>query len=476
MKIVSMECPNCCAPLKIDQRRRRAVCEHCGSTFYLDDESRIVMPGQETGEENKTTEIHRTGGAGGGKKKRRTWLWVLGWIFLPAIPATVLLARAKKLPKWLRGVLIALVWLLWWFILFGREAKKEIATYQWEEILLHEKLPKPASDVGEISYNYDDSFHLYVRKTSGADYMAYRSACVDAGYTIDSTRDSQGIDAFNEEGYHLDLWYYEEEKEMSIQLRAPMPMGTLRWPTSDLARLLPVPESTVGKISWEGPSGLSVYVGDTPYEKYSEYVDAVRDSGFSKNYSRSDHYFHGENESGVRVSVSYEGFSVMYIYANMPESDGTPIPSTEAESLPDVVPLPEDETTGETEQESQTETERLTQETTEAQTESQTESQTETESAGETGEIREDLKTFLEEYEAFVDEYSAFLEKYFSSDKPADLLEDYMKYMVAFVDQSAKAEKWSRENLTEAELKAYTEVMVRCTGKLAKLQDEETSE
>ena len=43
--------------------------------------------------------------------KRKTWLWVLGWIFCFPIPLTVLIVKNKKMSKVVKGVLIALLWL-----------------------------------------------------------------------------------------------------------------------------------------------------------------------------------------------------------------------------------------------------------------------------------------------------------------------------------------------------------------------------
>ena len=45
--------------------------------------------------------------------KRKTWLWVLGWILIFPIPATILLVKNTKMNKVVKGVIIALVWLLY---------------------------------------------------------------------------------------------------------------------------------------------------------------------------------------------------------------------------------------------------------------------------------------------------------------------------------------------------------------------------
>ena len=39
MKLVDMVCPNCGAKIQADADMESAKCEHCGSTFILDDEA-----------------------------------------------------------------------------------------------------------------------------------------------------------------------------------------------------------------------------------------------------------------------------------------------------------------------------------------------------------------------------------------------------------------------------------------------------
>ncbi len=49
-------------------------------------------------------------------KKRKTWLWVLGWIFVFPIPLTILIARSKKLNTIVKIGIIAAAWILFFTI------------------------------------------------------------------------------------------------------------------------------------------------------------------------------------------------------------------------------------------------------------------------------------------------------------------------------------------------------------------------
>lgn len=46
-------------------------------------------------------------------KKRKTWLWVLGWIFIFPLPLTIILIRKKDMNNILKYALIALAWIVY---------------------------------------------------------------------------------------------------------------------------------------------------------------------------------------------------------------------------------------------------------------------------------------------------------------------------------------------------------------------------
>lgn len=46
-------------------------------------------------------------------KKRKTWLWVLGWICIFPVPLTILMLRNEKMNKWARIGIIAAAWILY---------------------------------------------------------------------------------------------------------------------------------------------------------------------------------------------------------------------------------------------------------------------------------------------------------------------------------------------------------------------------
>ena len=68
------------------------VCKDCGYTWYVDEPK---------------------------KGKRKTWLWVLGWIFIFPVPLTILMLRKKDVNLGLKYGIIAVAWLIYLVFAFS---------------------------------------------------------------------------------------------------------------------------------------------------------------------------------------------------------------------------------------------------------------------------------------------------------------------------------------------------------------------
>ena len=149
-----MKCPHCGAEIintdicdycgsQIDARMRKeqeqlskSGCPSCGST-------NISFSREFEGEDrdsNSRRAIYRTVGvcrdcgrtwytdSGKPEKKRRTWLWVLGWIFLFPVPVTILVARKKNLNTVLKVFLILLAWFAFFAFAYMGNNSEEVNT------------------------------------------------------------------------------------------------------------------------------------------------------------------------------------------------------------------------------------------------------------------------------------------------------------------------------------------------------------
>lgn len=139
MKIVSMECPNCGASIRVDMDQKNLTCNYCGKSLFVDDEIQHVQydNAEEAGYQFEKGRLRAQVEARSvpasqyiqtiqqPPKKRITWLWVLGWIFIFPVPLTILLLRKKDMNPILKYGIIIVAWLLYLIIAFsGRSSDK----------------------------------------------------------------------------------------------------------------------------------------------------------------------------------------------------------------------------------------------------------------------------------------------------------------------------------------------------------------
>ena len=135
MKIVSMVCPNCGASLHVDADQKSLTCNYCGNNLYVDDEVKHVQydnaeeagyqfekgrqraKAEAFGAHRQTTRMN----PGQPPKKRKTWLWVLGWICIFPVPLTILMIRNQKLSKPVKIGIIAVAWIV--YLLIGSSGR-----------------------------------------------------------------------------------------------------------------------------------------------------------------------------------------------------------------------------------------------------------------------------------------------------------------------------------------------------------------
>lgn len=333
----------------------------------------------------------------------------------------------------------------WWFALFiiililggiGSISRNKKEKFDWNEVELCERLPKPESNVGTIISNDSDNLNLHVERTSKGDYNAYIEECQSMGYTVESEKTGDNYTAFDEEGYGLDLSYIGET--MYIDLNAPIEMGILNWPKSEIASLLPIPKSSVGKVSTDTADGCYIYVGETSMDDFNAYAGECSDNGFFVDYERSDKFYNAKDENGNKLSLSYQGNNVMVIQIRKPD---------------------ETETGQESEQPSVTEQETEPKENSSG-------------SAELIDGMRPEFKQAMDSYEGFMNGYCEFMEKYVESDgTDVGLVSDYASYMSQYTGMVEDFEAWDNGEMNTAEAAYYLDLQTRVSKKLLEVAE-----
>lgn len=210
------------------------------------------------------------------------------------------------------------------------------------------------------------------------------------------------------------------------------------WPDTEIAKLVPVPKSNVGKIEWSHNYGFVIYVAEMSQEDYDTYVGECGELGFTidveEGYSEywDYYYYRADNSEGYHLSLSFgeKGDDVMWIRLDEPDEE-----TQTSEDATETTKTDESDSTEGTSQVSDSE-------------------------------IRPEFKEALDSYEAFFDEYVEFMKKYQESDDATSMLTDYTNYMSQYADTMSKLGALEGEDMTTAEAAYYLEVTTRINQKI----------
>ncbi|MBQ8813281.1 MAG: zinc ribbon domain-containing protein [Lachnospiraceae bacterium] len=172
-------------------------------------------------------------------------------------------------------------------------------------------MPQIEEGKGEIAINNSSYFKVNYYSISVDEFEKYKLMCKDAGFIIDCESDGSLFDAFNEDGYNIQVRYYD--KKMDVTVADKIDMRKIIWPDSKIASLLPIPKSDYGNLSSSSDTCVLVYIGNTTIDGFNEYVYACMEKGFDNDVSRSAFHFHADNDEGYGVIVEYRGYNTMFI-------------------------------------------------------------------------------------------------------------------------------------------------------------------
>ena len=122
MKAVDTKCPNCGAPLKVNMETHDATCEYCGSHIIFDDFEQSNSEFEENrqrAQQEQHQDYSYANPQPSARPRRRTLLWVLGWIFIFPIPLTIIIARNQNLKPWAKALIIIAAWLVYFIVFYG---------------------------------------------------------------------------------------------------------------------------------------------------------------------------------------------------------------------------------------------------------------------------------------------------------------------------------------------------------------------
>ncbi|MDY5021392.1 MAG: DUF6591 domain-containing protein [Blautia sp.] len=182
----------------------------------------------------------------------------------------------------------------------GKNRKRK----KWNIISLGSSIPEPVSKKIDIHTNTEKELWIDVLNISEEDYYKYLIMCKEYGYIVEQKESSNEYDAYNEDGYHLRLDYYTNNK-MTIQLDAPTKVTYLDWSSHAIAEFLPEPESDQGAFQYENQTSSVVVVSGISRESFTSYYNSCIECGFAIDSKTSNSVYSAFNSDGYSLSISY---------------------------------------------------------------------------------------------------------------------------------------------------------------------------
>jgi hypothetical protein len=181
-------------------------------------------------------------------------------------------------------------------------------------------LPELPTEYGKIGNDDENRFSIDVYQVSNSQFEEYVKACKAYGFNLYVTNTDSSFHAYNSDRYSLNIFYYDSDKKMDINLETPLKMDEIRWIETKLVNQIPQPDSLIGNIQYDRSTYFAVYIDNITDEQYSSYVDKCMNNGFNVDYTRNNELFYGYNEEGYYLKVRKEKFDEMYISIEAPKN------------------------------------------------------------------------------------------------------------------------------------------------------------
>ncbi|MGN1398721.1 MAG: DUF6591 domain-containing protein [Erysipelotrichaceae bacterium] len=183
----------------------------------------------------------------------------------------------------------------------------------WSNVMMADVIDDPLYGEIDIIINRNDYLYVDIDEYSAVDYQQYLDSCIQRGFIYEAQLGENSYSAYNEEGYFLQLNYYQYSEGLAIDLIAPVQYNRLYWPSSPLADLLPVAECEFGEVRQLTEDNLDIFLADMTKDEYAQYVDRCITQGFSEGIIRTEKSFVGKDEAGNLLKISYCGFNQVLI-------------------------------------------------------------------------------------------------------------------------------------------------------------------
>ena len=190
---------------------------------------------------------------------------------------------------------------------------------EWLETGLSVKLPKLNSYMGQIETNTDTELWIRLENVTYNDFENYVTACKQSGYTIEAKKDTRGYEAYNLEGFFLDIYLWDSTKgSLDIKLKAPL-IGdeSFTWPEHKLAGIIPKIEEKLGAAEVDKDDSITIYIYNMSKEEYSLYISRCEEL-FNIDSKKEIAFYEGYDSQGNKINVRLGDMKDMTITVDSP--------------------------------------------------------------------------------------------------------------------------------------------------------------
>lgn len=96
-----------------------------------------------------------------------------------------------------------------------------------DEIVLSNIIPEVKGTVDHTYENTEEELWIKFSSVDDNQFKDYITACKDRGFTVEEESDSYKFEAFNGDGYKLELTHFSGGDSLSVELEAPMEMDEI---------------------------------------------------------------------------------------------------------------------------------------------------------------------------------------------------------------------------------------------------------
>jgi len=180
---------------------------------------------------------------------------------------------------------------------------------EWPTIGMGSDLPEPGKTANEL-YNTDKYLSARIKNVDRTFFEEYVKKCREAGYNIDPVLDSYSYTAYNDKDDELVLSFFYDS-ELNITMNKALNFTEFYWPKSGGIQYLPEPKAE--KICVESLSDTSarIYIGDVTKAYLLQYIEELKEAGFSGNYDDKKGSFYGKKDN-VSVNILLKRDRIIY--------------------------------------------------------------------------------------------------------------------------------------------------------------------